>query len=102
MLQDEKKRSFPRFPAKDNTVVFLSFTNSKYDFSSDIFGLVFEEGERGCGVVLINNLRISSGDYLYVQHGDYGPIRSEVVWVKELDSNTTKIGVKYLDMPEKD
>jgi hypothetical protein len=69
----------------------------KRDFRPTIAALVTDETLHGCGVVTLFDRRLSEDAECMVRVGDLAPLKSQIRWVKDLNSNVRKIGVMFLE-----
>ncbi len=90
------KRSYIRYEAEKNTIGMIGFQEATKDFLPQHIGLVFNEGYRGCGMIMLYSSEIVTNHLCIVQCGVLHPIKSRVAWITRLDTNTIKVGFEYL------
>lgn len=91
-----KKRSHVRFEPDPNTIASIDTTGGD-TFKPSIVGLVLNESFKGCGLITANTPLLQVGDKCVVQVGGLTPMRAEVKWRTEIDSQAIKLGLMFLD-----
>lgn len=97
-LVSSDKRQSIRFEPDPGTIAWIDFeSKSKEPFSPSIPALVSEESHRGCGLVALMTPKLKVGSICKVKVGHSGALKAEVRWRVELDSQTVRLGVMYLE-----
>ena len=91
------RRKYIRAAPDPNEYVQIDH-NLDGDFSFDYAGLVVEESPLGgCSIVGLKSVGLQVGDHRRMKVGHMAPLRSEVVWLKELDEQVFRYGIKFLE-----
>lgn len=85
-------RSAIRFSPDPGTLAQLQFEDSK----EAEFGLVLNESAGGCALVLTTKSKIYEGGSCLCKVGNLASTPASIRWVKKLEANLFKIGLKYL------
>lgn len=95
------QRRWFRFPADPGVIGEVDLNPDRETFSPSLAALVFQEGYGGCGLILHRRdptaAKPKAGDIIVVRLGKVGPIKAEIAWIKDLDGDTYKMGLKYED-----
>lgn len=83
-----------RFFADPNTMAELGFEMPD-GRNVMLFGLVLNESQSGCGIVLVTNEKIRKDDPCLCKIGKLAQGRAVVRWVTLLEKNLMKIGIEY-------
>lgn len=89
------KRSI-RFQADPMTLGYIDLTGGKV-FKPQLVGLVVNESYAGCSLVLLSDVELKSGQQMKIKDGVLDPIKASIIWVKHLDENIYKVGIKFLE-----
>lgn len=93
----KSKRKSIRFKPDLGSIALLDFA-VEGDFEPSVTGLICNESYAGCALVFAADIfKLKAGHTIRVQPGAIGPMPAEVVWVKRLDEELVKVGLKYLE-----
>lgn len=93
-----RKRQYMRFAPDPNEFARIDTNAEGDDFEFQYVALIVEEAPMGgCGVVGLNSIPLKEGDQFRIQLGMMAPLRAEIVWVKELDEQLVRYGIKFLE-----
>jgi hypothetical protein len=67
------------------------------EFSPKIPALIASESYRGCGLVVMKNANLNTGDKIRLQVGKLPPLKAEVRWRMKVDAEIFRVGIMYLD-----
>ncbi|EAZ91892.1 PilZ domain-containing protein [Crocosphaera chwakensis] len=59
-------------------------------------GMIIDDSFSGCGLIIIGEKKLYIGQLCNLKMQGIDPILCQIVWLKRLDNNITRIGVKYL------
>lgn len=62
-----------------------------------IYGLVLNESQTGCAVVLVTNEKLRQDDPCLCKIGKLSDMHGAVRWVMLIEKNLMKIGIEYAD-----
>ena len=95
------QRKHTRFKPDEGTMAWLEWADNTGQFSSRAGGrapaLVVSESHGGCGLVVYALGKVEIGTMCKVQVGSLPLIKAELRWVKEVDHEIRRIGLKYLE-----
>jgi hypothetical protein len=97
-MSEFPRRKHIRFPPEPGIFAVVDT-----DISSDVFdpkfnALVVEYNPMsGCGLIFTGNISFSAGTKLRVKVGDLSPLTSEVIWIRLLEDNIFRCGMKFLE-----
>jgi hypothetical protein len=93
MAKSVKKRSV-RFPPDPGTLAEISFApEAGKPFT--LFGLVINESQTGCAVVMMTDLKFKKDCPCHARIGHLADTKAIVRWTKTLEKGLIKIGVEY-------
>ena len=84
-----------RFMPDQNTVAELGFEMPD-GRNVMLFGLVLNESQTGCAIVLVTNEKIRQDDPCLQKIGKLPQGRAVVRWVTLIEKNLMKVGIEYL------
>lgn len=68
------------------------------EFTFRYAALIVEESPLGgCSIVFLSSVDLKPGDRCRIKVGNMAPLLSEVVWMKNLDAQVKRCGIKYLE-----
>lgn len=85
-----------RFQPDPMAVAQVDFKVSK-DFKPTLVGIVLNESYTGCALVVASDEILKKGRKLKVKVGALSALKGEIAWVKTLEENIQKIGIKLLE-----
>lgn len=91
-----KQRKNIRFRPDASVIAQIDFGGATAEFKPTASALVFSEAYTGCGLVVLTADLSNLESTIRVKIGDLAPLTGEIVWVRELDSEVCKVGVRYL------
>ena len=94
--KEQVKRRSLRFDPDDNAVAYISRDVDKLDVDASIAALPINESFDGVSLITLVKHNFSVSEKLLVKVGKLAPMLGEVKWVKELDSETVRVGFHYL------
>ena len=81
-----------------NDYVEVDLNADSSPFSSKFVALLVEEAPLGgCSFACLLEHGLEIGQVIRVKVGRMAPLRAEIVWIRELDAQVTRYGVKYLE-----
>ena len=89
-------RKSVRFKPDPLTVALVDLKKSK-NFEPNLVGIVINESYSGCAIVVVSDLVLKKGTKVKIQVGQIPPLKGEIMWIKNLEENIHKIGVKLLE-----
>lgn len=98
-LTSSDQRQNIRFEPDPGTIAWVDVSGGgkKKTFEPSVTALVTEESHRGCGLVTKMTKDLQVGSLCRVKVGHAAPLVGEIRWRVELDSQTIRIGVMYLE-----
>jgi hypothetical protein len=92
-------RESRRFPPDEGTMAWIDtdVRGDKRDFKPTIAALVTDEALHGCGMVALAHDRFREEAECMVQVGDLAPLRSQIRWVRNLNNDVLRMGVRFLE-----
>lgn len=98
-LTSTDKRQNIRFEPDPGTIAWIDVSGGgkRRAFQPCHAAIVTEESHRGCGLVLKMTKDLPVGSLCRVKVGHAEPLVGEVRWRVELDAQTIRIGVMYLE-----
>lgn len=94
--------SFPRkhirFSPDPTDYIKIDTQPSRSSFKAEYVGLIIDEAPMGgCGMACLNSIPLQVGDIVALQVGRLEPLRSEIVWVRDLDDKIRRFGIRFLE-----
>jgi hypothetical protein len=89
------KRKNVRFSPVPNTTLWVS--KSVLNFDEDFLGLVDSEAQKGCGAIFNQETGFAVGDFCLVKVGKLAPLKSQVVWMSQIDDSIYRMGFHFLE-----
>jgi len=95
---DKAERRKLRFPPDSGTIAWIDPVErpGPDGFMPRIPALVIDESRDGCGVTILYHPLVTEGARLMIQVGELLPVPCEVRWIKDLDEDVLKVGLRYL------
>lgn len=100
LSQFSKQRRNIRYQPDPLTVAWIDPLSSGGTFKPKLKALVFSESYSGCGLVGLTADFFNIDSSFRIKVGDVLPLRAEIAWVRELDQDVCKLGIRYLDAEE--
>ncbi len=94
---DSKGRSFTRFKPDPLDVALIDFKPKAVKFEPQKVALLLNESFSGCALLMNTHDPIEKGKKVRIQVGRLSPMLGEIVWVKHLEEDLFKVGVKLLE-----
>jgi hypothetical protein len=97
--KDLKKRGAIRFSPDAGTYATIDTEATRPDgsFQPSIVALVPEESSKGAGIIVLKTESLQDGSMCRIQIGNLTPMLAEVRWRKELDKQTLRLGVLFVE-----
>ncbi len=97
-VDQKAKRRHLRFKPDPLDVAYIMFSSDNKEFQPDVAGLIIEEAPLGgCGLAIRTTEKLQVGDQCSVKVGRLSPLKAEVSWRKNLDSQVIRVGFKFLE-----
>ncbi len=91
------KCSYTRFKSDKLDYALIDLNAKGKSFNPDVVALLINESFTGCAVLITHDDYLKNGAKVKVKVGHIDPIPAQIVWVKILEENIQKIGLRYLD-----
>lgn len=88
-------RKSVRFTSDPLMTAIISY-KSKVSFKPENAAIVLNESFTGCALLLKSDDGFTKDQDIVLKLGDFDPKRAKIVWVKNLEENIYKIGIKWL------
>lgn len=85
-----------RFQPDPMTIAWMDFSNSK-DFEPTLVGLVLNEAYKGCALIVASDEPLKKEQKLKIKVGRLSPLKAQIAWIKNLEENIFKLGIKLLE-----
>lgn len=95
-IQDKLPKRSIRFEADPMTLGYIDLEGSK-EFDPHLVGIVVNESYAGCSLVLVSDIELKLKQKINIKVGALDPIRANIAWLKHLEENIYKVGIKYLE-----
>ncbi|MDJ0508004.1 MAG: PilZ domain-containing protein [Crocosphaera sp.] len=59
-------------------------------------GMILDDSFGGCGLIVITEEKLLNGQLCQLKLKNLDPILCQIVWLKRLDKNILRLGVRYL------
>ena len=59
-------------------------------------GMILDDSFEGCGLIVITEEKLLNGQLCKLKIKNLEPILCQIVWLKKLDKNLTRLGLRYL------
>ncbi len=89
-------RKSTRFQPDPMTIAQLDFAMGK-DFRPTLIGLVINESYTGCAMIFVTDEPPKKDLKMRIKVGALSPLKGQVAWVKNLEENIYKVGVRLLE-----
>jgi len=89
-----KVRHSIRFTPDPLTTALIELKNNS-TFKPSLVALVLNESFTGCALVLSCDQLLKKDQILKVKVGNLNPMMAKIIWVKHLEENIFKIGLKF-------
>ena len=92
------QRKHIRYQADVGTSAHLDFAGDlTLPFHAKYHGLIVEESQGGCGLVVLDKPEYKPGAVFRVKVGNLHVLKAELKWVRELEPTILRIGMQYLE-----
>lgn len=85
-----------RFDPEPMELGYIDFSSGK-TFNPQMVGIVLNESYGGCSLVVACNSELIAGQMFKAKIGNIDPLKATFMWVKHLEENIYKVGVKFLE-----
>lgn len=89
-------RKSTRFQPDPMTIAQLDFATGK-DFRPTLIGLVINESYTGCAIILVMDEVPKKDLKLKIKVGALSPLKAQIAWIKNLEENIYKVGIRLLE-----
>jgi hypothetical protein len=86
-----------RFKPDPLTVALLDLKPKAQTFNPSLVGLVINESYSGCAILLATDLKLKKETKVNIKVGNLSPLKAEIVWLKTLEENIHKVGIRLLE-----
>ena len=97
MENNNNKRKRTRFGPDGPAYALIDTDPSGTSFKPGFGGLVIDESYGGCGLAVLSKSAIKIDDTLKVKISELPMTEAQVRWMKKLDSEVSRIGLRNLD-----
>ena len=66
------------------------------EMSQSFKGMILDDSFGGCGLIVITEEKFLNGQLCRLKTKNLEPILCQIVWLKKLDKNVTRLGLRYL------
>ncbi len=100
---ESDQRRYLRFPPPEWEVALIQLSDAplaESDFEPALAGLVVEESQSGCGLVVLRrqiDARLAAGERCQVKVARLGLRLAEVRWISPIDETVARLGLHYVD-----
>ncbi len=91
-----KPRKSIRFRPDPFTLAYFSFKPTT-PFKADLVALVLNESYTGCSLFFNTENKVKKDQKISIKVGQLAVMQAKIVWIKNLDENLFKVGIKFLD-----
>ncbi|MGK5088479.1 hypothetical protein WDW86_13045 [Bdellovibrionota bacterium FG-2] len=96
MTKPNQRKSI-RFSPDPGTLAQIEIPLKDGAFAPKDVGLVLNESNRGCAVVVTRKSFLKAGELWRIKIGHLEPLKAQIKWVTELDMDVQKVGLQYLE-----
>lgn len=96
-IVSDKYRSSIRFHPDPTDYALLDFKPKALRFSPSTSALILNESYSGCAILMTSEVVIPTKTKVKIKVGKLDPILGEIIWVKNLEENIFKVGIKLLE-----
>lgn len=89
-------RKSVRFQPDPLSSALMDLKNSK-EFNPTIIGIILNESFKGCSIVVASDEDLKKDQKVKIKIGALDPLKGQIVWIKHLEENIYKIGVRLLE-----
>jgi hypothetical protein len=97
MENNNDKRRHSRFRPDGPAYALIDTDPSGTSFKPGFGGLVIDESYGGCGLAVLSKSAIKIDDTLKVKISELPMTEAQVRWMKKLDSEVSRIGLRNID-----
>lgn len=95
-MSDYDKRKYIRYPSEPNELVTIYYLDEKTMKTGQRVGLGENESFKGCCVVFVGEVSLKKGQEVLCECGSLPKAKAQVVWIKKLENQITKVGFSFL------
>lgn len=94
-------RNSIRFSSEPKDMAWVEITppENSAEFQPQVAALIMNESYTGCALILtevsLSGHQLMENDFLKVKVGPLSPMLAEIIWIKSIDADVLKIGLKY-------
>ncbi len=84
-----------RFPSTGLNYILIDTKIKNSEFEPKFAGLIIEESHEGCSIVIQTKYKTENNSKLKIQMYDFKVMEAIICWVKKIDGDIKKVGLKY-------
>jgi hypothetical protein len=96
--ENSQERQYFRIPDCQGIPVQISLQDNLLDFQANLWGLVFDESAKGCGLVIVSEQEFQVDQVCCLKFPDLSPLRTRIAWFQSIKSNIILLGLEYLGL----
>jgi hypothetical protein len=89
-------RQYFRIPDCQGIPVQISLKDDLLDFQPELWGLVFDESPKGCGIIVVVDQQFDCNQICFLKFPDLSPLRTRIAWFQPVKGNIVLLGLEYL------
>ncbi|MDZ4661015.1 MAG: hypothetical protein SGJ18_05285 [Pseudomonadota bacterium] len=90
----DKRRSLRYIPDVGDYAI-ICFNKKISQFQTDVLGIILNESNTGCSIVIAGTNKLQKDDQIVAQIGRLEALHATVIWRKEIDKDVVKLGLRY-------
>ncbi|MDJ0597796.1 MAG: PilZ domain-containing protein [Crocosphaera sp.] len=94
LLSLPKRRKHHRYYDSQGSSVELII--DRQEMQQSLKGMIIDDSFTGCGLIVISEEKLYVGQLCNLKIQELDPLLCQIIWLKKLDKNLTRIGMKYL------
>ena len=92
------KRKHVRFQPDAMDYAQIAIQSLAEPFKPEVVALIYDEAPLGgCALIVLDNPLLTMGTECLVKVGRMDPVRSKIVWKKEIEPNLIRLGIEYME-----
>lgn len=92
----KQDRKATRFQPDPMTLALVDLKPTR-EFKPTLTGIVLNESYTGCAILVASDLPFKKASKLRIKVGQLEPLKGQIAWIKHLEENIYKIGVRLLE-----
>lgn len=85
-----------RFKSEPMTLGYIDVVSTN-TFNPQVVGIVLNESYTGCALILASDSKFKINQEVKIKVGKLDPMKASIIWLKTLDENIYKVGIKFLE-----